>query len=129
MKKGDKLVSDDYEVGYGKPPKKNQFKKGKSGNPKGRPKKSRCPLTIIKEELDLSITVKEGNKTITMTKGEAVLKQMVNKAIKGDHRSALTVMEFMSNEMPDSEDGKPLGVNEQKILDDFFKQQNEKNDD
>ena len=28
----------DYEVGYKKPPKKNQFKKGQSGNPKGRPK-------------------------------------------------------------------------------------------
>ncbi len=25
----------DYEVGYGKPPKNTQFKKGKSGNPKG----------------------------------------------------------------------------------------------
>jgi hypothetical protein len=27
-----------YEVGYGKPPQSTQFKKGKSGNPKGRPK-------------------------------------------------------------------------------------------
>jgi hypothetical protein len=26
----------DYEVGYGKPPKDTQFKKGKSGNPRGR---------------------------------------------------------------------------------------------
>jgi hypothetical protein len=29
----------DYEVGYGKPPKKHQFKRGRSGNPKGRKKK------------------------------------------------------------------------------------------
>jgi hypothetical protein len=38
----------DYEVGYGKPPKKNQFKPGTSGNPKGRPKKSRFnpPATL-----------------------------------------------------------------------------------
>ena len=27
-----------YEVGYGKPPQQAQFKKGQSGNPKGRPK-------------------------------------------------------------------------------------------
>ncbi|MBL4544643.1 MAG: hypothetical protein JKP95_01895 [Oceanicaulis sp.] len=28
----------EYEVGYGKPPKATQFKKGQSGNPRGRPK-------------------------------------------------------------------------------------------
>ena len=28
----------DYEVGYGKPPKEHRFKKGQSGNPRGRPK-------------------------------------------------------------------------------------------
>jgi hypothetical protein len=32
---------DDYEVGYGKPPEHAKFKKGKSGNPRGRPKVSR----------------------------------------------------------------------------------------
>ena len=32
-------MSDDYEIGYGKPPKKHRFRKGQSGNPKGRPKK------------------------------------------------------------------------------------------
>ena len=31
----------DYEVGFGKPPKSKQFRKGKSGNPKGRPKGAR----------------------------------------------------------------------------------------
>ena len=31
------MVDDD--VGYRKPPKHSQFKKGKSGNPKGRPKR------------------------------------------------------------------------------------------
>ena len=34
-----KKKKDDYEVGYGRPPKKTQFKKGQSGNPKGRPKR------------------------------------------------------------------------------------------
>lgn len=32
-------MSDDYEVGYKKPPKNTRFRKGHSGNPAGRPKK------------------------------------------------------------------------------------------
>ena len=36
----DDKTLDDYEVGYGKPPKNTQFRKGVSGNPRGRPKKS-----------------------------------------------------------------------------------------
>jgi hypothetical protein len=31
-------MTDDYEVGYKKPPKATQFKPGQSGNPAGRPK-------------------------------------------------------------------------------------------
>ncbi len=34
------MANEDYEVGYGKPPKKTQFKQGRSGNPRGRPKGS-----------------------------------------------------------------------------------------
>ena len=30
-----------YEVGYGKPPKATRFKKGQSGNPKGRPRRQK----------------------------------------------------------------------------------------
>jgi hypothetical protein len=41
-------MSDDYKVGYGKPPVKTRFPKGKSGNPNGRPKWKNSP----KEPLD-----------------------------------------------------------------------------
>lgn len=40
-----------YDIGYGKPPKASQFKPGKSGNPKGRPRSSRNLKTDLEEEL------------------------------------------------------------------------------
>jgi hypothetical protein len=42
----------DYKVGYGKPPKSGQFKRGKSGNPKGRPKGSLKLATDLAAELN-----------------------------------------------------------------------------
>ena len=42
---------DDYEVGYGKPPRHTWFKKGQSGNPRGRPCGSKNLKTLLSEAL------------------------------------------------------------------------------
>ena len=41
MRKKRRPAAKSYRVGYGKPPKRTRFKKGHSGNPKGRKKGSR----------------------------------------------------------------------------------------
>lgn len=75
---------DDDAVGYCKPPKHSRFKPGYSGNPRGRPRKNRSIESMIKRELDLTISVSEGGRELRISKREAVVKQFVNRAIKGD---------------------------------------------
>jgi Family of unknown function (DUF5681) len=78
----------DHECGYGKPPKHTQFRKGRSGNPKGRPLGSRNASTLLDEALKERVMVSEnGGRRREITKLEAILKQLVNKAAQGDPRA------------------------------------------
>jgi hypothetical protein len=76
-KKGD-------EVGFGKPPKHAQFRKGVSGNPKGGPKGKLNLATMLERALQEKIVINENGVQRTVTKLEAAAKQLVNKAASGD---------------------------------------------
>jgi Family of unknown function (DUF5681) len=78
---------DDYQVGYGKPPKERQFKKGISGNRKGRPKGSKNLATLLNEIASELIPLTEGGKSMKVTRLEGVLRIQMNSALKGDHRA------------------------------------------
>lgn len=77
----------DYDVGYGKPPKATQFKKGRSGNPKGRPKGALGLKTDLKAELNEKVTINENGKPRKLRKQQLLVKQLTNKALKGDIRA------------------------------------------
>ncbi len=76
-----------FEVGYKRPPKHSQFRKGESGNPKGRPKGSLNVATALERELNQRVTIKENGAARTITKFEAAIKQLVNKAASGDSKA------------------------------------------
>src|SRR5919109_55750 len=86
---------DGYKVGYGRPPKHSQFKPGRSGNPKGRPRKSKNVETLITMELEQKVTIKEGGRELRVTKREAIVKQLVNSALKGDPRKLLLMLKYL----------------------------------
>jgi Family of unknown function (DUF5681) len=63
----------DNKVGYGKPPKRTQFKPGQSGNPSGRPRGARNFRTDLLEELAEPITLKDGARDVTVSKQRACI--------------------------------------------------------
>ena len=74
----------DDEVGYGKPPKRSQFRRGESGNPTGRPKGTKNLVTLLEKSLQEKVVINENGVRKKITKGEAAIKQLVNKATLGD---------------------------------------------
>ena len=81
-----------YTVGKGKPPEHTRFQKGQSGNPTGRRKGSKNVATLLEQVLNERVIVTENGKRKRITKLEAMLKQLANKAASGDHRAIKLLM-------------------------------------
>ena len=84
----------DYEVGYGKPPKSGQIKKGERRNPKGRPKGSKNLKTDLLEELGETMMVREGGRERRISKQRALIKIQVARALNGNDRAAAKIIEL-----------------------------------
>jgi hypothetical protein len=85
----------DYDVGYGKPPERHRFKSGSSGNLKGRPRGSKNLASLFAKLADQEITITENGHKRRITKGEAVILQMLTKALSGDLRASKEVVQLM----------------------------------
>jgi hypothetical protein len=83
-----------YKVGYGKPPKKTQFKRGRSGNPKGRPKGSRNLAADLASELGEQITVREDGRSRRISKQRALIKSLMARALQGDVRATAAMLQL-----------------------------------
>jgi hypothetical protein len=88
MSKKPKSSSKSYEVGYRRPPKKFQFKKGRSGNPTGERKRpSNIPDLKAQLERELNKAVTSGKRQKTVTKAAAGIKQLADQFAKGDRNA------------------------------------------
>jgi hypothetical protein len=87
--------NDDYEVGYRKPPKASRWRKGQSGNRRGRLKGTRNLKTELTEELGEIINIKERGAPRKITKQRALIKAMTAKAVHGDTRAATILINII----------------------------------
>ncbi len=116
-KPADEASDGSYEVGYRKPPMHTRFKPGQSGNPRGRPKGTKNLKTDLMEELGEKIVIREGDRSQTVSKQRALLKSVVNRAIKGDARAIAIALSTMMR-LLDTGEGAPAA--EEALLDDEF---------
>ena len=108
----------DYRVGYGKPPKGTRFKKGKSGNPRGRPKGSLNLATDLTAELGEQITVREDGRPRKVSKQRALIKSLMAKALQGDVRATTSLLALYTRVItePLPDDDQPIDTDELQVL-------------
>lgn len=102
---------DDYEVGYGRPPRERQFKKGEPRrNPRGRPRKERRKQINLYEVITEEISITRNGKTKKVPFPIAHIHQIKERAVKGDPKASQLLVQiyksfgFFGNSTPDSND-------------------------
>jgi hypothetical protein len=83
------------EVGYKKPPRHSRFRKGRSGNPRGRPRQARNLLTELHEELRQRITVREAGTERRISRQRAVVMRLLDKALKGELGAIIKLLDLV----------------------------------
>jgi hypothetical protein len=100
----------DYEVGYGRPPKSTRFKKGQSGNPKGRQKGTKNIATYVEIALQQRVLVREGGKDKRRTKADVIARRAVVKAMTGDLKPLLDLTKMSHSDQAPKDGGGPHGA-------------------
>ena len=84
----------DYIIGKDRPPVAHQWSKGQSGNPKGKKKGTKNMDTEVLELFDTMITVQTSKGPETMPQGRALLRKIYEKAMKGDLKASVKLLEL-----------------------------------
>ena len=94
-KKRKKVSSTAQKVGRGNPPKHTQFRKGTTGNPKGRPKGSKNLSTYLMEAARDQVSATVGGRTRKISKIQATAMQLATKAAGGDQAAIGKFLDWM----------------------------------
>ncbi|HLX14188.1 MAG TPA: DUF5681 domain-containing protein [Bradyrhizobium sp.] len=111
----------DDDVGYGKPPRANQFKPGESGNPKGRPRGAKSAETILVELLQQKITLTERGRTRRITVLEGILRRIAEDCLKGNIKSSAFLLNRLQAMSSGETEESGLSDDEQTVLETYLK--------
>jgi hypothetical protein len=116
MKKKSRTAPDTaYDVGYRKPPKVNQFRKGQTGNPRGRTPGGENLASEFSQYVSRRVKINDGSKIRTVTIAQAVIEKNINAAMRSQlamgnvFRLAAEAGEFVNKSDP-KQVGLPLIV-------------------
>jgi hypothetical protein len=98
-----------YEVGYGRPPKKTQFKSGQSGNPRGRPKVEKSLEAALNDALKAKVKLRGNGKERVVSSIQAFALRVVTDAIQGKASAQKTLLALMARFLPTTADPAPAG--------------------
>ena len=126
--------------GYKNPPVEHQFKKGKSGNPKGRPRKMKQPssdlsldiMASLHRELAKTISVQENGKHREITKLDAIFAQLVAQSVNGkpsQQKMLLSLLTQSQHETTEKQTLEQLQSYDEDRLNELYEQLNSMNED
>ena len=115
-------TSDDgFAVGYKKPPQHSRFQPGRSGNPRGKQKGVRNFGTDVKRTLEVPVRLNDQGRARRVSTQEAALLRLREKALSGDARSIVQILElakiFNNSTAVESVGDVALAAEDQAILD------------
>jgi hypothetical protein len=111
-------MAKEYEVGYRRPPAAGQFKKGQSGNPKGRPKGSLSLGQELKKALLEKTSIKTDGGTMEISVLNAMIKKCLSEMCKGNMKAAEILSDLLkfAATMPAGNDNQEEASADQDIL-------------
>jgi hypothetical protein len=117
-----------YNVGYGKPPKANRFRKGRTGNPRGKRKGEENIISAFKRHVLKRVKIRDGERLRTISVAEAVILKNLNAALQKDPFAMGNIFRLAeeSGEFVDRTDakqvGRPFAVPEKVTMEEFLAQ-------
>lgn len=105
---GDEFGAISYEVGYCKPPTQTRFRKGQSGNPKGRRKGTKDLAASVIAAINETVIVNVNGKRKKISKLDAAVTQLVNDAARGDKKAIQSLFALVRDLEPETKTQDPL---------------------